>query len=194
MGAQLSTDRHVWDSVLSGDSRAFGVLFDRHRDRVFGHALRQLASRADAEDLTAITFLEVWRRRDHVRFVDDSLLPWLLVTTSNAARNLRRSRRRHARLLAKLPPAQDVPDVSEQVAQRVDGRPVRSALTAAIAALGPVDRELIALTAVEGFSLRQASAALGLSYGAAKTRMSRARRKLGDGIADLKQHNEGTTP
>lgn len=153
MGAQLSTDRHVWDSVLEGDSRAFGVLFDRHRDRVFGHALRQLSNRADAEDLTAIAFLEVWRRRAQVRFVDDSLLPWLLVTTSNAAHNLHRTRRRHARLLAKLPPAPDVPDVSEQIAHRLDSHPVHSALTTAIATLAPVDRELIALTTLEGFSL-----------------------------------------
>lgn len=61
----------VWDAVLAGDSRTFGVLYDRHRDRVFRHALRQFSEPVEAEDLTAIAFLELWRRRASARFVDE---------------------------------------------------------------------------------------------------------------------------
>jgi RNA polymerase sigma-70 factor (ECF subfamily) len=194
MGADDYTDRAVWDAVLAGESRAFGVLYDRHRDRVFRHALRQFSEPVDAEDLTAIAFLELWRRRASARFVDESLLPWLLVTTSNAARNAQRSRRRHARVLARLPPPDHEPDLSEQADRRLDSEATHAALSAAIADLPHVDRELITLTSLEGFSLQQASNALGISHGAAKTRMSRVRRKLGDSISKPTVRAEGTTP
>lgn len=194
MSPDRPTDEAVWNEVLAGDSRAFGVLYDRHRDRVFRHALWQFSDTVEAEDLTAIAFLELWRRRASARFVDESLLPWLLVTTSNAARNAHRSRRRHARVLAKLPLPDHEPDLSEQVDRRLDCEADHAALSAAISNLPQVDRELITLTSLEGFSLQQASEALGISYGTAKTRMSRARRKLGDTISKLTARIEGTTP
>lgn len=194
MSTDDSTDRDLWDTVLAGDSRAFSVLYDRHRDRVFRHAMRQLPHQADAEDLTAIAFLELWRRRASARFVDESLLPWLLVTTSNAARNIHRARRRHARVLAKLPPPDHEPDLSEHADRRMDNQAELSTLSAAISNLSAVDQELITLTAVEGFSLQQASDALGITYGAAKTRLSRARQKLSLTISDPSVRIEGTTP
>lgn len=110
MSANSPTDKVAWARVLAGDSRNFGVLYDRHRDRVFRHALGRLSHPADAEDATAIAFLELWRRRAQVRFVDDSLLPWLIVTTSNVVHNLRRSRRRYERMLARLPEPDHHPD------------------------------------------------------------------------------------
>lgn len=178
MSGIYSSDRDVWHAVLAGDSHAFGTLFDRHRDRVFGHALHLIAHRADAEDLTAIVFLELWRRRHHVRFVDDSLLPWLLVTARNVSRNASRARRRYARVLAKLPPSEIEPDFSTQTDTRLDAEGNRSAIAEAITALQPIDQDLIALTALEDLTLLEASEAVGVSYGAAKTRLSRARAKL----------------
>lgn len=55
---------------------------------MFRHSLRLVASPADAGDVVPIVFLEAWRKRATVRFVDDSLLPWLLVTATNAAGNV----------------------------------------------------------------------------------------------------------
>lgn len=194
MGIPGSTDRAVWDAVLAGDSQQFGNLYDRHRDRVFRHALRLLEDHTEAEDLTAIAFLELWRRRASVRFVEDSLLPWLLVTTGNAARNARRARRRHARILVKLPPPEIEPDLSVRADERLDNAAGTAALSAAISRLPVMDRELLTLTALEGLSLHQASAALGITYGAAKTRMSRVRRKLGDSVSVHTIRVEGIKP
>ena len=57
----------------------------------------------DAEDVAASAFLELFRRRDDVRVVNGSVLPWLLVTASNLARNSARARRRYQEFLARLP-------------------------------------------------------------------------------------------
>lgn len=169
------SDRRVWERVLAGDSREFGVLFDRHRDRVFRHLLRSVDDRTDAEDLTATVFLELWRHRRSVRFVDDSLLPWLLVTAGNVARNAARARRRYRLFLARLPQPATVQDAAETAADTL-------ALDERLSALPTADRRLVTLTALEGFSLREASEAVGISYPAAKMRMSRIRSRLG---ADL---------
>jgi RNA polymerase sigma factor (sigma-70 family) len=170
------TDEAVWGSVLEGDASLFGLIWDRHRDRVFAHVMRGGASQHDAEDVAAMAFLELWRRRSHVRFVDGSVLPWLLVTARNVSRNAARSRRRFERFLAALPPPAAVEDHAGAISDRDDER--LTAVRDALASVKPMDADLLAMTAVEGFSVREAALALGLTESAAKTRLSRLRRRL----------------
>jgi RNA polymerase sigma-70 factor (ECF subfamily) len=89
--------------VLGNDSDAFVAIFDLHRTRVYRHALRMTANVHDSEDVTVAAFLELWRRRKSVRVVDEPVLPGLLVTMKNVARNLSRGLRRHRALIATLP-------------------------------------------------------------------------------------------
>lgn len=170
----MESDQGIWERVLSGEGRAFGELWDRHRDRVFRHARRLLDHHADAEDATAMAFLELWRRRGDARVVDGSLLPWLLVVTTNVVRNVSRSRRRYRDVLARLPEPENARDAGELVAARSDA----ASRLAALARLTPTDQHLITLVAFDDVSLGDAATALGLSYGAAKTRLSRARARM----------------
>lgn len=171
------TDEQVWVGVLDGDSAAFGLIWDRHRDRVFRHLLGSGAGVSDAEELAALAFLELWRHRGSIRFVDGSLLPWLLVTTSNVARNARRSRGRYQAFLTRLPrPAQGIDTADVVLGRTGDGR--GDGLAQAMKSLGQLDRRLLMLTAVEGFTIGEASQVLGLSDAAGKMRLSRLRRRL----------------
>ncbi|MGC3994470.1 MAG: sigma-70 family RNA polymerase sigma factor [Propionicimonas sp.] len=170
----MLTDEQVWARVRSGEAEGFGLVWDRHRERVFRRLLREGIRSIEAEDLTAVVFLELWRHRESVRIVDGSLLPWLIVTAGNVARNARRSRSRYRAFLARLPePAEAARAAS---AGEEDARV--PALREAMAGLGRVDRDLLVLTAVEGFSVATSAQAVGLSEGAAKTRLSRLRRRL----------------
>ena len=81
----------MWDRARQNEGDAFGQLFDLHRHRVFARALGLMENWHDAENVTAAAFFELWRRRRAVRIVHGSVLPWLLVTTVNLARNGRRS-------------------------------------------------------------------------------------------------------
>lgn len=170
------SDRDVWRRVLDGDARAFGVLWDRHHDRVFRHLLMLGMDRADADELTGTAFLQLWRRRRTARFVHDSVLPWLLVTARNVSRNAARARRRYRAVLDALPPPGVAPDPSEVVEARLDPR-IRSARRVMDAAR-PADRELVALTAIEGLTVIEAAQALGMSESAARMRLSRLRARL----------------
>lgn len=89
MGNVDADDEGLWSRSIKGDGEAFGVLYIRHRDRVFRNAYRLSGDRRDAEDIMATAFLELRRRRRKVRPVEGFILPWLLVTTTttNTARN-----------------------------------------------------------------------------------------------------------
>ncbi|HEV7741233.1 MAG TPA: sigma-70 family RNA polymerase sigma factor [Pseudolysinimonas sp.] len=163
-------DAHDWALARAGEGEAFGRIFDRHRDRVFRHGLRLVTVTADADDLVAITFLEAWRRRDSVRLVDGSVLPWLLVTATNVSRNLSRSARRYRALLARLPADPHTPDHAEFVD---DGE-----ASTALRRLSAADQQVLTLCVLEGMSERAAAHALGIPAGTVKSRLSRAKNRL----------------
>ena len=172
------TDAQLWAAVVRGDGIAFATVFDRHGDRVWRHVWRMMQHRQDTEDVVSATFAEAWRRRARVRIVDDSLLPWLLVTATNCARNASRGNRRLERLIAHIPRADDAPDAADVVGDRSEAATAKTAVTEALRALSPADASLIALVMLEDVPLADAAKALGMGYGAAKTRIHRARGRL----------------
>jgi RNA polymerase sigma factor (sigma-70 family) len=173
------SDADLWARALRRDGPAFAQLFDRHRDRVFGRALGLVQNRHDAEDITAAAFFELWRRRRSVRVVDGSVLPWLLVTAVNLSRNRRRATARYERMLRTAPRTEDVdgPD-----AELLD---TRRRLTTAIERLAPIDAALVVLTGEDDLPVAHAAELLGLTPGAARVRLHRARARLRDELHDL---------
>ncbi|NQX28486.1 RNA polymerase sigma factor [Microbacteriaceae bacterium VKM Ac-2854] len=169
----------VWASAIAGDAEAFASMYDLHRDRVFGHALRLTRSAHDAEDATAMVFLEAWRKRRSVRLVDGSIIGWLLVTTNYVVRNLMRSMNRYAHALAKLPPSPDADDHAEEIGDRLDRTSRESVVREAFGRLNRADQDIITLCVLEEFSGAQAAAALGIPVGTVKSRLSRAKQRLG---------------
>lgn len=176
------TDRREDDEVVllrcTDQPAAFGELFDRHAARVHRHCARQLGTDRDADDLTAVTFLEAWRQRDRIRVVDGSVLPWLLLTATNVVRNHRRSLRRYRAALARLPDPPPVPDHSDEVAALVTFRSTAAPLAAALSHLRPVDQQVVSLCLLSGVSYGAAGEVLGLSHAAVRSRLMRARREL----------------
>jgi len=177
-------EAQLWSLARGGDALAFAAIFDMHRDRVFRQAVRLLDSSPDAEDVSASAFLELFRRRDDVRIVNGSVLPWLLVTTANLARNATRARRRYRAFLAKLPRESRGPD-SADVALSVVDLDLDPRLHRALRQLSEEDVALLTLVALEEFTIADAAAVLGLSPGGAKTRLHRARQRLRKTLPDF---------
>lgn len=170
----------AWAAVLRNDSDAFVTIFDQHRDRVFRHALRMTANVHDAEDVAAGAFFELWRRQKFVRVVDGSVLPWLLVTTTNLARNLTRGLRRYRALIDSLPRAQSVSSAEDVALEHFEEFRVAAQVKEALSGLSASDAALITLTMFEHYSPAQVAAALGITDGAARTRLSRARSRMAE--------------
>lgn len=174
-----SVELELWDRARQKDGDAFGVLFDMHHERVYRRALGLVESRHDAEDVTAAAFFELWRKRNSVRPVNGSVLPWLLVTTVNLSRNLRRSASRYQRFLREAPRMTHV--------DGPDAQPIetRARLAEALTELSPADSALLVLTALEGLPIASAAEAVGVKPATARVRLHRARARLRDRLDDL---------
>ena len=148
-GEPAVSDETLWRKVVNGDGDSFGILFDRHRDRVFHHALRVVTSAHTAEDITAIVFYEAWRRREYVRMVNSSIIAWLLVTTNNTIRNHARHQRRYKQFLEQLPPPNPQPDIADDVTDAEEREQQAMILRKAFAQLRPSARDVLTLCLVE---------------------------------------------
>jgi RNA polymerase sigma-70 factor (ECF subfamily) len=175
--SEIESDAVLWRRSRDGDGEAFGLLFDRHSDRVFRHALRFAGTKQDAEDALATAFLTLWRRRRDVRLVNGSVLPWLLATTTNVGLNIARSSRRYRTLLDHLPRSEAAPDPVSLL--DAEGRlGVDEPLRAALSGLRDTDRRIVGLVILEGYSLAEAAELIGVSEPAAKVRLHRARERM----------------
>lgn len=171
-------DAALWLEATAGTERSFGVIFDRYRARVFRKAYSRLKDVPDAEDVVAMVFLEAWRKRDTVRIVDGSVLPWLLSVTSNVLLNHDRSTRRWRRLLAALPEPEQQSDHADEVLDRFDHSARLQAVYEAMSALSRQERSIIDLCVVEELSAATVAAVLDIPVGTVKSKLHRAREKI----------------
>lgn len=172
------SDSVLWLEASSGTERAFAVLFDRYRTRVFRKAYAVVRSVADAEDVVALVFLEAWRNRAKVRIVDGSLLPWLLSVANYVLLNQARTARRYGRLLAALPAPEQEPDHAEDVLERLDRDVQLAAVRRVMATLSGRDRAILDLCVVEELPIATVAAVLDVPIGTVKSRLHRLRERL----------------
>lgn len=161
------------DLLALGRARAqtaFGEIVRRHGGPLYAVAYRWLESVPDAEEVVQDAFLLLWRKRGRVHLVGDSALPWLIVTVKHLAANRRRARMRrvqHETAAAREP----------RFAEDEQGA-VADLLRRAFDALPPLDAQVARLCLVEDVTYAEAAERLGLTEGAVRNRLSRARARL----------------
>ncbi len=162
--------------VRDGDVRAYEQLVLRYQGQMFRLAVKMVADRAEAEDITQEVFLTAWRRISQLQ--DDSAFAgWLYRMTTNRCLNVIRSRR----------PADDV-DPDSAASPRTDIRPEHAvqvssqlaALTAALQQLTPEQRACWLLREVHGRSYEEIGEIVGTSSTAVRGRIARARVQLAE--------------
>lgn len=176
--SDADTDESLWARAVAGDGSAFAAVFDRHADTVHTHCARRAGSWVDAQDLTSLVFLEAWRQRTRVRFVDGSALPWLLVVATNVTRNQTRARRRYARALARVPGDPHAPDIADEAIADIEAEQVAAEVAACIRRLRTDEQDVVSLCDLGGLGYAEAAAVLGIPVGTVRSRLSRARARL----------------
>ncbi|MCA2217330.1 RNA polymerase sigma factor [Jidongwangia harbinensis] len=164
--------------IRAGDAAAFGQVFDQHAGAVYRHAVRANGSHAGADDVVSLTFLEAWRIRDTLRPEGGDLRPWLLGIATNVLRNRWRTMRRHRAAMLRLPPADHVPDIADEVAGRIDDAAQLTAAAAALRRLRRTEREVFLLCVWSQLDYAATAEALGVPVGTVRSRLSRARTRL----------------
>jgi RNA polymerase sigma-70 factor (ECF subfamily) len=171
------SDADLWRRVQSGDSEAFGVVFDRYARSIYNYCFRQLGDWGAAEDITSIVFLEALRKRE-ASVHSELLRPWLFGIATNVLRNARRAQRRHAAALARLP--RDLPTETsvDEIIERVESERAVRPIVAELGRLRQDERDALALCVLARFSYEEAAAALNVPVGTIRSRVSRAKERL----------------
>jgi RNA polymerase sigma-70 factor (ECF subfamily) len=157
-----------------GDPGAFEEIVERTYRHVYTQALRLVGDRQDAEDVAQEAYLRVFRGLPGFRG-DSQFETWLYRIVANAAMTHLRRRRRFGEVLTeKGEEPQEFPAEVRLAEEAVD----RDALERALDSLPLSMRSLVLMKDVYGLSCREIGDQIGISEGAVKVRLHRARKRL----------------
>lgn len=150
---------------LAGDEEAFATLFNQHRKQVYHQCLRMVADQEIAEDLTQETFVKAYRHlaefRKQARFST-----WLYTIARREALNFLKKQKQEV-LFDET--------ASEGVA---DTLPMGDAVEKGLSLLTEKQREVFRLFEMEGLSVKEIAAKLGIPSGTVRSRLFYARQRL----------------
>jgi RNA polymerase sigma-70 factor (ECF subfamily) len=195
------TDAELLQAHVDGDADAFGVLFRRHRDRLWAVALRTMGNPDDAADGLQDGMIAAFRRAGSFRG-DAAVTTWLHRVVVNACLDRLRA--------AKVRRADALPDDLEE---RGDRRPVttpdrstidpadhavaderRRLVLAALDELPAEQRAALVLVDMEGYPVAEVAEMLGCAVGTVKSRCSRGRARLAERLGMLAPGGDGGHP
>jgi RNA polymerase sigma-70 factor (ECF subfamily) len=180
-------DLFLIERVLAGDRRAFEPLVRRYERRVFRVALAVLGNAEDAEEAMQDTFVKAFRHLDQFRR-ESRFTTWLTRIAINDALQKRQSRKDSISLdESRGMEDQFVPRRFESWRadpEKLYGRQeLRQIVEGAIQALPGIYREAFVLRDVEEMSAEEAAEAVGITVGALKSRLLRARLMIRETLA-----------
>jgi RNA polymerase sigma-70 factor, ECF subfamily len=168
----------------TGDARAFELLVQRHRVKIFLLAQRMTRNREDAEDVVQESLLKAFI---HLRtFNGESLFStWLTRVAINEALMLLRRRRGSREVPVAESNAEDgtvvpldIPDLGPNPEDGCLEREQERILSAAVNELTPGMRKAIELRDLGELSTEETAQVMGLSVGGVKSRIFHGRKKL----------------
>lgn len=192
MSEDLRSDKELLQAHVAGDADAFGVLFARHRDRLWAVALRTMGNPHDAADGLQDGLIAAYRRAGSFRG-DAAVTTWLHRVIVNACLDrLRAAKVRRAEALPETLTAQD--RLGYEQADRgslAAGGPIdpaeaavaaerRGAVLRALGTLPAEQRAALVLVDMEGYPVAEVAAMLDVAEGTVKSRCSRGRARLAD--------------
>ncbi|MDQ1613396.1 MAG: polymerase sigma-70 factor, subfamily [Pyrinomonadaceae bacterium] len=176
------------DRLRAGDAAAFERLVAERSGDIYALLYRLTEDPEEARDLTQETFLQAFRSIAHFRG-DADLRTWLYRIAVNQARNRWRWwRRRRRGSTVSLDATDETHELSlatrlvDEHAPDPEARTLsherEEILLAAVRQLARPYREAVVLRDVEGLSYEEVAAALDISVGTVKSRLSRGRTEL----------------
>jgi len=175
---ELAAVMEIVRRAQSGDSDAFGELYDRYVDVVYRYIHYRVSSTALAEDLTSETFLRALRRITSYTWQGRDFGAWLVTI----ARNLIADHYKSGRYRMEVATS----DLVEAGADRSEEGPegevlaglTNAALLDAVKQLNSEQQECIALRFLQGMSVAETARIMGKNEGAIKALQYRAVKSL----------------
>ncbi|GAA4514809.1 MULTISPECIES: sigma-70 family RNA polymerase sigma factor [Nonomuraea] len=161
----------------TGDSDAFGTLYDRYVDLVYRYIYFRVGSHPLAEDLTSETFLRALRRITDFTWQGRDFGAWLVTIARNLVTDHYKSGR--YRLEISTGEVLDVPlDGAHIPENAVVNAIINDRVLRAVRDLNPEQQECVVLRFLHGLSLAETALIMGKKSGAIKALQFRAVRAL----------------
>ena len=179
-------EEHLRLHLIVDLDAGFAGMVRCHQRIVYSVALRLTAVPADAEDLSADTFLRAYRalrRYDAARIRQLRVRPWLLTILRNTARNAARDAARRPG----PPPALEPPELAAEgpgVEQRVESELAQREWGLLLRRLPEAQRVAVVLRHVEDLPISEIAHVLGCREGTAKSHVARGLTRLRALLAD----------
>ena len=185
-----ASDHDLLKAHLAGDPDAFAQLFTRHRNRLWGIALRTMRDPEEAADALQEAMISAFRRAGGFRG-DAAVTTWLHRIVVNAC--LDRIRRNAVRRTEALPEDADrrLGLALGAGTERIEQAETRDAVQDALGQISPDQRAAIVLVDMEGYSVEEAAVLLGCPTGTVKSRCSRGRARLVPLLQHLREPDGG---
>lgn len=151
----------------------FQALYQKYAHDLFRFALYLTGNRAEAEDIVSETFVRAWTAPGQIR--QPTVKAYLLVIARNC---YRQGLRRSGRLSSLSGEEQDFADPRQAPHESAEQRAELASVMEDLQRLPEIDRTALLLSSVEEMPYEQIASTLGLSLGAVKTKIHRARLKL----------------
>ncbi len=166
--------------AAAGDRGAFERLYRQNVNRVFSLCVRMVADRERAEELTQDVFVRAWEKL-HLFRGESSFSTWLHRLTVNVVLNARKSDGRQKSRFE-----ENDEETGMDAHAGVVGMPLAPGdlldLEEAIAKLPPGARRVFVLHDVEGYKHEEIAEQLGVTSGATKAQLHRARLLLREAL------------
>jgi RNA polymerase sigma-70 factor (ECF subfamily) len=181
-----ATDAELVARLASGDDAALAELYDRHSGVAFGLARAIVRDSADAEEVVADCFAQMWRTAPSFDPSRGSVAAWVTTIVRTRALDLIRAQRRRARVLddaavfaeeegsgtSGMPAPGDTPD------RDVERSEARELVRRSLAELPAPQRRVLELAYFGGMSQSEIAEFLSEPLGTVKTRMRAGLEKL----------------
>ena len=184
-------DRVLVARMAAGDERALGELYDRHAATAYALAMAIVGERADAEEVVADAFAQVWRTSAQFDPARGSVPAWLATITRTRALDLLRARGRRARAIDRAAAAADgglaapLAETGDMPDRGVERAEARRLVTRSLAELPEPQRRVLELAYFGGLTQSEIAAALQEPLGTVKTRIRAGLEKLRGSLAPL---------
>jgi RNA polymerase sigma-70 factor (ECF subfamily) len=172
----MEVDRQVVEAAQAGDREAMAELVRATHRGVYAQALRLVGNPEDAADVTQDVYLRVVRKLGGFRH-EASFTTWLSRVTTNVAMSML-SRRSRRVAVEGTDLGEDVPDLDADPAERSEALALAARLEDLVQALPEGQRQVLVLRDIYGLSTEEVATAMGLTPGAVKVRLFRARERL----------------
>ncbi len=152
----------------AGDREAFGALYDAVAPELYKVALYTLRSPQDAEDAVSETFMEAYKGIGGLR-EDGSFRPWIMRILS-----IRCKRR-----IGSYVKEKGNIDIDDYIEEGVPDRSSqRAEVLEALDRLSAEEREIVILSALQGYTMREIAEILQLPQGTVSSKLHRTLKKL----------------